>query len=59
MAEGGSCILVNKMYYFGVGGSMVGFRKAIESTTKFKCESLEKIVAPMGGNKKEIVRIVH
>jgi len=51
--------MVNKVYYFGVGGSMVGFRKALDSTTKLKYESLEKIVASTGGNKKEIVKIVH
>ena len=52
MSEDGCSILVNKVYYFGVGGSMVGFRKALKSTTKLRCEFVEKIVASTGGNKK-------
>lgn len=29
MKKDGICILANKLYYFGVGGSMFEFRKAI------------------------------
>ncbi len=37
MKEDGKCILGNKVYYFGVGGSMVGFKKKMEAISKFKC----------------------
>lgn len=31
MKSEGSCLLANKVYYFGVGGTMVGFKKTIEN----------------------------
>ena len=52
MKPTGNCLLINKIYYFGVGGSMAGFRKATESAGIFKCESIQKIVPESGGNKK-------
>ena len=45
-------ILANKHYYFGVGGNMPGFKKAIAEAGDLACESLAKIVPEKGGNKK-------
>jgi hypothetical protein len=52
MKPDGSCILGNKVYYFGVGGGVAGFKKAVEATGVLRCESLKKISPPTGGNKK-------
>lgn len=32
MSQSGVCILANKIYYFGVGGNMLNFRKNLESS---------------------------
>jgi 2-polyprenyl-3-methyl-5-hydroxy-6-metoxy-1,4-benzoquinol methylase len=58
MAPSGVALLANKIYYFGVGGSMAGFRKAVEQR-KLTCESLLRIVPTSGGNKKEIVKLTY
>lgn len=44
MNKDGICILGNKHYYFGVGGNMPGFKKAIDESGLLKNESLLKIV---------------
>ena len=52
MKADGVGLLGNKTYYFGVGGNMAAFRKKLENSQKFKCESLLKICPSTGGNKK-------
>lgn len=59
MKQTGCSIMANKMYYFGVGGNMAGFRKSVELNSKLRCETLLKIVPEKGGNKKEIVKITY
>lgn len=51
------CIMANKFYYFGVGGGMPSFKKALEKAN-MSCEILSKIVPEKGGNKKEIIKII-
>lgn len=59
MKPNGSCFLANKAYYFGVGGTMVNFKKTIEKESKLRWESLLKINPEKGGNRKEIIKITY
>jgi len=58
MKPSGVCLLANKLYYFGVGGSMLEFKQYIAKTYagSLALESLE-IVNNKMGNKREIVSI--
>ncbi|KAL4473180.1 hypothetical protein ABPG72_015561 [Tetrahymena utriculariae] len=56
MKPNGICLLANKLYYFGVGGSMPEFKQYLQTnhSGKLQLESLE-IVNNKKGNKREIV----
>lgn len=50
--QSGCCLLANKTYYFGVGGTMVAFKKRLAESGKLQCESVALISPEKGGNKK-------
>lgn len=58
MKQDGICLLANKLYYFGVGGSMPEFKQflAANYATVLAFESLE-VVNNKKGNKREIISV--